>query len=239
MRKILFLIITVLTISNISCNNNADKLFKIGCYEENGGHIYYNFGSENTEKQNIELQNANPKQFRILNRNNQSEICTNSDVWAKDSVNVYYKQYQLLGADAKSFKILSNGYSCDNDKVYFKNIILKNADARTFKVLTNFYAKDKNKLWFCEKEVSGITDIINFEVIDGYFSKNKTSVFLNKDTVLQKLEKLDAATFTEFEDTLKKEINLKFYKDKDFIITINTEKNTGDTDYININASEF
>lgn len=230
MQKIIFSIIIILITSNLSCNLNNKKKFKAGCYEEVNNKIQYTFHTDDGEIKHYILSNANPKKFKIINKT--TEICNNADVWAKDSVNVYYKNQQLLGADVSSFKVLSNGYSCDKNKVYFRSLILKDADINSFKVLSNFYAKDKNRLWFCEKEVSGIENITDFNIIDGYFSKNDTFVFFNNDTTLNVIKNVHAESFREIEDSAKS--NFKFYKDKNNTFVINTELKYGDTGFFKV-----
>jgi hypothetical protein len=180
----------------------------------------------------IILKNANPDNFKIISKISSGNFCSNKDIWARDSMNVYYKFHKILGADPVSFKVLNDGYSKDNNKVYFREKLVFSADAETIKPLGDFYAKDKNKIWFFGKRIIGNFKLKSFEIIDGYFSKDISGVYLNNDTILNKIPNSDYLTFKEIQQNSETEKLLyKYYSDVNKIYFIDTEKNVGEEDF--------
>lgn len=233
-------IILIFVIFLLACNNSK-PVFNSNCYKQIADKIYYILQDSSGMIKKKILKSINPNNFRIIKNNITGNYCINNDVWAKDSMNVYYKFHKLSGADPLSFKVLINGYSKDKNKIYFREKLIFKADAKTFTPLGDFYAKDKNNIWFCEKRVSGNFDIKNFEIIDGYFSKDKHGIYLNNDFFVNKISGADNQTFKEIQQNTEK-LLCKYYFDKNNIYFIDTEKKFDDNDFfyvINIDAETF
>jgi len=221
----------VLVIINIfSCSK--EKAIKIGaCYIQENNTIKYLNKTSTGDIDTITLNSANAENFIIIDSKQQENKCLNEDVWAKDKMSVWYKQYKIIGADPFSFKILNNSYSYDNNNVFYKQTLLINAEKENFEILNNLYAKDNERIWYKGKEVFGIENPENFKVIDGYFSSDGNSIYLNNDTLLIKVPDSDPNTFLNTEDDMHLS-SLKYYKDKKNVYCIDTEKNIGDADFM-------
>ncbi|HMV45933.1 MAG TPA: DKNYY domain-containing protein [Leptospiraceae bacterium] len=90
----------------------------------------------------------NPDDFIILKNGN--------DQYARDSKKVYYRKYQIEGADPDSFNVLE-----EKEK---------------------FYSKDKNRVFFEGTEIKG-ADVISFQAINAHYSKDKKSVFFKREII--------------------------------------------------------
>ncbi|MCF6366741.1 MAG: DKNYY domain-containing protein [Bacteroidales bacterium] len=229
--KLRYLIITGIILSIFSCEK--EKIKKIGhCYIQENQAIKFLDKTATGIIDTVELKSANAENFEVISDSSNDGRCF-SDVWAKDKMSIWYKQYKISGADPFTFKVLNNSYSNDKNNVFYKQNLLVNAVKEHFKILNNFYAKDNERIWYKGKEVFGINDVTNFEVIDGYFSTDGKNIYMNNDTVLLKIPDSDANTFIGIEDDMHLS-SLKYYKDKRNVYCIDTEKNIGEPDFLNV-----
>lgn len=131
-----------------------------------------------------------------------ADMSTLEDVngfWLKDKVNVYTGNGQILEhADPATFVDLGMGYGRDKDNLYCspnspavskdsrelpgtgKGVIVVGADPDSFEVIPgkySFYGKDSSHVYSNCKELKG-ADVTTFvQVSDGYYYKDKTSVW--------------------------------------------------------------
>ena len=209
------LILPILIISLTNCNEQDEmqELNKYFLLKNNK--IYYREMNPASENTIFLLEQANPEHFRILYDSTQN-ITKNQSPLAADCMNVYYRNKILTGANPLKFKVLTNGFSKDNKRIYFKDKNIKGADASQFTILSNYYAKDNNNLWFGHTPVKTSIHLPSFEVIDGYFSKDKDRVYLNNKNELVILENTNPHEFAKTENK---------YSDKDsFSVYTNSEK---------------
>ncbi len=224
--------IILLTILIIFSSCKQDEIKQIGlCYIQENELIKYLDKTETGDIDTIVLDYANVANFEIINDSLAGYECLNADVWVKDKLSVWYKHYKIIGAEPSTFKILEDSYSQDEQNVFYKQLILTNADKENFKILSNFFAKDEEHIWYKGKEVFGINDPSNFKVIDGYFSSDGNSIFLNNDTLLLKMPDSDVKTFQNIKNDMHLS-SLKYYKDKNNVYCIDTEKNIGEEDFM-------
>lgn len=224
---ILFLIVYL-----FSCTNKINR--KIGsCYLHENDKIKYLQKNETGKIDTLVLKDANAVFFELIHDEMPGDVCVNGHIWAKDKLNVWYKNKMLPGADPKTFTVLENGYSLDKEHVYYYDNIIVSADIESFEVLSYFFAKDKDMILFQGKEVFGVKYINSFRVIDAYFSKDSATVYFNNDTLLNKLPDSDPKTFQYHTSIESQELtSLKYYTDKDKVYLVDTDKKVGEEDFL-------
>jgi len=87
----------------------------------------------------------------------------------------------LLDVDHESFEVLNQqGYAKDNAQVLFSSLPVAGADAASFKVLTNrkreVFAVDKNQAYVLGLPING-SDPNTFEVVNLNYSRDRTQLF--------------------------------------------------------------
>lgn len=225
-------IIVALIFAVSDCSYKAESDFQGFCYEETSGKVGYIKTEKNGEVKTIILEDANPNKFIVLGENKSEDNCVNCDVWAKDSMNVYYKYQKLLGADPLTFEVLGNGYSKDKNKVFFKGNLILNSNADRFITIGEFYAKDDKNLWFCGIKITGEYNVESITIFDGYFSKDAENVYLNNDTNLIKINGADPEIFKEADNTINSNLNTyRYYTDNKKMYFLDTELNPVDINY--------
>jgi hypothetical protein len=226
------IILIILIVFLISCTENISR--KIGsCYLHEDGKIKYLLKAETGETDTLVLRDANAVFFEIIQDDMHGNECVNGNIWAKDKLNVWYKNVMLPGADPKTFSVLDNAYSKDKEHAYFYDQLLVNVDINSFEVLSFFFAKDKQMVLLKGKEVFGVEDIEGFEVIDAYFSKDTTAVYFNNDTLLLKIPDSDPNSFKSFSENEDNQLSsLKYYVDKDKVYITDTDKTVGEEDFM-------
>ncbi len=225
-------LILIFVLAFSDCSFKTESSFSTLCYKEINSKIQYIKTDNNGKEKGIVLENANPEKFVIINANQSGKNCVNCDIWAKDSMNVYYKHHKLSGADPATFKLLSNGYSKDKNKVYFRENLILNSNIDKFESISHFYAKDNKSIWFCGKPIKGDFETKSFEIFDGYFSKDTKNIYLNNDSNLIKIKSTNPKSFQEIENLNKSSLNsYRFYTDGNRIYFLDTEMKPGDINY--------
>lgn len=153
----------------------------------------------------MEIEGANPKTIKVLSafylkddKNvfngyrqkidkvdlNSFEVLGQNGYYAKDKNSVYYSGEKVEGANAKTFKIISDGfYSKDDKNVYAGKEIVKGADLQTFKDISGTsYARDKNNLYYYgyyggNIENLGKIDEKNFKIFNSDLIKNGNEIY--------------------------------------------------------------
>lgn len=232
MKQIKQLFIIVLLITQFSCIDNISR--KIGsCYIHEDGKIKYLSRIQTGEIDTLILNDANAVFFEIISDEMPGDECVNGNIWAKDKLNVWYKDKIIKGSDPASFKLIENGYAKDKDHAYYYDKLLVDIDIENFKILTYFFAKDKNMIIYQGNEVFGVENIQDFEIIDGYFSADGQNIYFNNDTLLLKIPDSDPETFQCIDQNEEFQLStLKYYTDKDKAYFVDTEKNVGDEDFL-------
>lgn len=224
----IIILISILIIS--SCKQDETKTIG-SCYIIEDELIKYLNYTPTGDIDTIILDYANAENFTLINESSPENECLNDDIWSKDKLSVWYKQYKIIGADPLTFQLLNNAYAYDNQNVFYKQLILTNAEKENFEILSDFFAKDKEHIWYKGKEVFGIKNPADFKVVDGYFSSEGNSIFLNSDTLLLEVPDSDANTFKNLKNDLHLS-SLKYYIDKKNVYCIDTEKNIGEKNFM-------
>lgn len=68
---------------------------------------------------------------------------------------VYYYDSLLIGADARTFKILDWGWQCDKNAYYYKGKKLGYVDRESLSILNALYAKDKSNVYYLGEIIPG------------------------------------------------------------------------------------
>jgi len=126
--------------------------------------------------------------FVVLNNN-----------FAKDSTQVFFKQYIIHQAHVSSFEVLNDYYAKDEKSVYYceeyregrdyfftKNKTIstvENADPSSFKDLDYGYAKD-NKQAYLDGRPFIVKDVESFKAIGAFISKDKFQVYYLTNPVI-------------------------------------------------------
>jgi hypothetical protein len=202
------------------CNEQEEMPVINKYFLKKNGNIYYREINPASENKIILLEQANPEHFRILYDSTQN-ITKKQSPLAADCMNVYYRNKILTGANPLTFKVLTNGFSKDNKRVYFKDKNIKGADASQFTILSNYYGKDTNNLWFGHTPVKNAIHLPSFEVIDGYFSKDKNHVFLNNKNELVVLENTNPHKFVKTENKYSNKDSFSIYTNNEKVFVIN------------------
>jgi DKNYY family len=140
-------------------------------YEKKDGKITFN-GREITDKN-----------FVVLN-----------DVFAKDSLDAYYKEKSITGAEVATFEAVNTFYAKDKNRVYYcdefrdgqnyyltKHQVIKvveKAFPASFKAIEAGYAKDSVH-GFNDGLAFTVKDISSLKGIDRYFAKDNVQVYFN------------------------------------------------------------
>ncbi len=102
---------------------------------------------------------------------------------------VYYlaafpgKAYEMVGADAGSFKAFDTAYAKDKSNAYFDGRPISGTDATTFAVLDRSgFAKDRDHVYQLDRPISD--DPAHFELLDGGLSKDSSAVYWTDGAVL-------------------------------------------------------
>jgi len=82
-----------------------------------------------------------------------------------DGKKVYFRGYEIKGADIESFEHFSGSWAKDRKNCYSGNMKLQGADPSTFEVMNFTYAKDNSSVWTIGGRVIE-ADIETFEVCD-------------------------------------------------------------------------
>ena len=231
----IFIKITLVLIAlliQISCIDSVSK--QIGsCYILEKGDIKYLQRTETGDLDTLKLDGASVAFFEIVLDEIPGDECVNGNIWAKDKLNVWFKNRKIKGADPATFEVMENGYAKDKQYAFYYDTLLSGSDVLSFRVLSYFFSKDKDMIWYQGKEVFGVDDIFGFDIIDGYFSKDQNNIYFNNDTVLMKIPNSDVKTFTCFENQKNFERNsLKYYIDKNNVYFIDTEKSIDENDFL-------
>ncbi len=112
---------------------------------------------------------------------------------------------KVNNADPKTFKLLNEAYSKDNNNAFYYRTEIPNTDIRTFTVLNEIYAKDKNAVYYKNSILQG-ADPSTFSLV-GYvtsnYAKDKSSVFFYETPILN----ADPETFVLLADGYAKDKN--------------------------------
>lgn len=110
----------------------------------------------------------------------------------------------IVGADMRSFQILSDAYAKDNHQVYFYgDPITKLVDAQSFKLLNDFYAQDKNHYYIAGNRLEAI-DYSTFKIIDGPFAEDqKGQYYVGEKVENADFYSLEKLTFSLDHDRLE------------------------------------
>ena len=95
----------------------------------------------------------------VLNEHDQ-----NTFYWT-DGKTVYFRIYEIKGANIESFEQFSGSWAKDKKHCYLTSTSLQGADPETFEVLNFAYAKDKSNVWTMGGRIPE-ADSDTFEVCD-------------------------------------------------------------------------
>jgi hypothetical protein len=100
------------------------------------------------------------------------ETVENGSYWT-DGKKVYFRHYEIKGADIESFLQYPGCWAIDKNHCYSVSSRLNGADVKTFKVLNYTYAKDKLNVWTLGGKIKD-ADAETFEACDsGRYSLGK------------------------------------------------------------------
>ena len=103
-----------------------------GGYSRDKGRVYYSNAGQAEAFVLYLVPHANPSSFSVLTDDRGSyEGC-----YGRDDNGVYKGSSDVIGADPKSFSVLSDGFSKDMAYVYWAGAQIKGADPSSFSVLT-------------------------------------------------------------------------------------------------------
>jgi hypothetical protein len=103
--------------------------------------------------------------------------------YARDKAHVYFDGHPVDGADVSSFDDLTGDYARDKSRIYYRGTPLADTDLSTFSALDGGYAKDISRVWHNGKVIS--TDPAHFRILDnGGGAKDSTSVFCPPDATV-------------------------------------------------------
>lgn len=167
------------------------------------------------------VSGANPKTIKVLNQfylkddknvffndekilgadENSFIALDKENGYAKDKNSVYYFGQKVEGANAKTFKVISDGeYSKDDKNVYASGEIIKGADPETFREFPETsYSRDKNNLYYYygEDKFLGKIDENKFEFLDDFIIRNGNEIYFYG----KKLKLKDAKKFKLIKNT--------------------------------------
>ncbi|MBN2096404.1 DKNYY domain-containing protein [Candidatus Peregrinibacteria bacterium] len=108
----------------------------------------------------------------------------NSTRFKTEGGKVTYAEYEVKGADLKSFTPLTSDYAKDKNAVYFRNAVIKNADPATFEVIGFNYGKDAENIFYENYEINMESqdndvkpDYESFEVLGEDYARDKDNLY--------------------------------------------------------------
>jgi len=168
------------------------------------------------ENGNVYFQKPNIKDFqykkeriKIENADAKTFKILKDGYYAKDNKAVFCEATVINEADPNTFKALSNLIGKDNNSGFFKEKKISNSDGLSFQVITSPYSKDKNNIYYEDKRIVG-ADINSFEITEQKsFISKDKNAYYNYEI---KLQIKDPKTFTQLKDD--------FWKDKYYVYDI-------------------
>ena len=146
-------------------------------------------------KKQHELPNADVGTFKVY---------AQTDGFAQDSRQVYYKGFVLPGADPSSFRLLPSKerdcrykFSRDSTHVYRYQLLINDADAETFTIIdgTCSYSKDKNRVYggLAENGIIDGADPVTFQMVgpSDNIARDKNAVYFSGT----RLDDVDPASY--------------------------------------------
>jgi len=134
---------------------DIENITDIGFYKSRNAIFYLEFNMHTSHSIPTLIFKADYSSFKELNQD-----------YGMDNKSVFYKSIPIMGADVKTFKIISNNMSKDKNNFYYKGNIIE-CDYRSFESIDdkcNFY-KDKYSLYY-EKEFREGKVGMRYEIID-------------------------------------------------------------------------
>ncbi len=151
------------------------------------------------------------------------EILPRNNSYARIDNNIFHGGKLVLGADAKSFSVISSGLKIARDKnhVFFDDKYIVGADPKTFELIagSNGVFKDLRSVYFKGEKVLGLSPS-NIRVSEfGFYLLNDHSVYamlsLDKNSdEIRILNDRDARSFHELQPLLTLDKNGVYYEDK-------------------------
>lgn len=116
------------------------------------------------------IQDSDPESFEVID-----------DLFSKDSINVYYREGKIVGADPKSFRRIGtwlDTYSIDRANVYFNGKNINACDVKSFEKLEaqGEWAKDSQCVYKFGKRLAG-ADALNFKVLTVHYGTDGERVY--------------------------------------------------------------
>ncbi len=99
------------------------------------------------------------KLVTVFNKNDENAL------YRTDGKTVYYRMYEIKGADIETFEQFPGDWAKDKAHCYCGGTRLQKADPISFEVLNYTYAKDKSNVWTMGGRIPG-ADSETFEVCD-------------------------------------------------------------------------
>ena len=169
------------------------------------------FNSDYTiENGNVYFRKPNFKDFqykkysrKIENADAKTFKILKDGYYAKDNKTVFYEEKSINEADPNTFEVLSDIIGKDKNSGFFEEKKIPNSDGQTFQKIESLYSKDKNNVYYSDKKIVG-ADAKSFEIVD-----KKTYTTKDKNSFYRYENRLpikDYATFTQ--------IKGNFWKDK-------------------------
>ncbi len=172
----------------------------------------YILRTESAELERLVLEAVNPNTFTPTGIN-----------WGKDNDLIFYKEKQVVGADAETFEIIDESWAKDADSLYYQFIKIPNAKQPSFIPLTeddNFLAKiirDDKKVYLYKPHRLALRetlipipelspDTLSFIDKSGFYIKDQDSVIYvninsDKSPHYKVLDGADAETFTYYAES--------------------------------------
>lgn len=127
-----------------------------GCsgYEVRDSSVYWTYWNEGMGSGETELD-VDLETFEILDNDN----------YAKDKLRVFYKGRVIEGADAKTFKTISEFYGIDKFHAFHADTLIPNSNGASFEVLNGNFSRDGKDYFFNERPLN-VCDYKSFKIHD-------------------------------------------------------------------------
>jgi len=237
--------VDVATFEAVDEHYAKDKNKVYYCDEYREGQNYYL-----TKKETItELKNANPVSFVSLQngygRDNKhawfdgktfavKDVTTLKSIdrnFAKDTMQAYLNCKSIAGSDGNTFQLIDGNFAKDTNHIYYYtlegargyNIALLPCDHQTFEVINSYYSKDKTNVFFLGFTIKD-ADVSTFTILKSGYAKDINGVYFQSN----KVNGVHAATFRVFDENDEFNQDVVYAKDNNSVYVDDKKINDAD-----------
>ncbi|MFK8136992.1 MAG: DKNYY domain-containing protein [Bdellovibrionales bacterium] len=145
------------------------------------GAVIFGFDQKNVYIKYYLVKEADPKSFKLVENSSNFYFVDDQRVYYSNERDRKLSVVEVVGADAKTFKIrkLGDSFAFDKNYIYKFGMKIENSDSKSFKELNHAFSVDKNNIYRYEQLVVGLdrevlinADLKEYDDTKIYFLEN-------------------------------------------------------------------